>query len=113
MLVGVGTYFYVPTGTLAFGMGLLMLGSALSTYLGLMITTRIGWVDAALAVATMLALMLVAVYTSAPSTPPAQIVVLEALLVGGVLIFRHVARRRWTNLDWMLCRADARVRAST
>jgi hypothetical protein len=112
MLVGVGTYFYLPTGTLAFGMGLLMLGTALSTYLGLMITTRIGWSDAALAVATMVALMLVAVYASAPATPAVKIVGLEVLLVAATLILRHVARRRWTNLDWMLCRADGGVRAS-
>jgi hypothetical protein len=113
MLVGVGTYFYLPTATLAFGMGLLILGTALSTYLGLMITARIGWIDAALAVATMIALMLVAVYASAPSTPPAKIVAFEALLVGAAFMLRHVARRRWTNLDWMLCRADTQVRAST
>jgi len=113
MLVGVGTYFYLPTGVLVFGMGLVMLGTALSTYLGLMITTRIGWIDAALAVATMLALMLVAVYVSAPSTPTAKIVAYEALLVAAALIFRHVAQRRWANLDWMLCRADSSVRAST
>jgi hypothetical protein len=94
-------------------MVLLMLGTALSTYLGLMITKRIGWIDAALAVATMLALMLVAVYVSAPSTPAAKIVAFEALLVATALIFRHVARRRWTSLDWMLCRADSGVRAST
>jgi hypothetical protein len=113
MLVVIGTYFYLPTGMLVFGMGLLMLGTALSTYLGLMITTRIGWIDAALAVATMLGLMLVAVYASAPSTPAAKIVVLEALLTAAALIFRDVARRRWTSLDWMLCRADSGVRAST
>jgi len=113
MLVAVGTYFYLPTRGLAFGMGLLILGTALSTYLGLMITARIGWMDAALAVATMLSLMLVAVYTSAPSTPTAKIVALEAALAAAVWVFRDVARRRWTNLDWMLCRADAAVRAST
>jgi hypothetical protein len=113
MLVGVGTYFYLPTGVLVFGMGLVMLGTALSTYLGLMITTRIGWIDAALAVATMLALMLAAVYVSAPSTPAATTLVFEALLVAAALIFRHVAQRRWANLDWMLCRADSSVRAST
>ena len=90
-----------------------MLGTALSTYLGLMITTRIGWIDAALAVATMLALMLVAVYASAPSTPAAKILAFEALLAAAALIFRDVAQRRWTNLDWMLCRADSGVRAST
>ncbi len=113
MLVAVGTYFYLPTGTLAFGMGLLMLGTALSTYLGLMITARIGWIDATLAVATMLALMIVAVYTSAPGTPTAKVVALEAALAAAALVFRGVAQRRWQNLDWMLCRADARVRAST
>jgi hypothetical protein len=113
MLVAVGTYFYLPTGMLAFGMGLLMLGTALSTYLGLMITARIGWIDAALAVATMLALMTVALYTSAPATPIAEIVALEVALAAVALVFRHVARRRWSDLDWMLCRADANVRAST
>jgi len=113
MLVAVGTYFYLPTLMLVFGMGLLMLGSALSTYLGLMVTRRLGWVDAALAIAVMLALMLVAVYASAPSTPAAKVAALEALLVVIALVFRDVARRRWTNLDWMLCRADAHVRAST
>jgi hypothetical protein len=113
MLVAVGTYFYLPTGTLAFGMGLLMLGTALSTYLGLMITARIGWIDAALAVATMLALMLVALYIAAPSTPVVKIVALEAALAVTALVFRRVAQHRWRNLDWMLCRADATVRAST
>ena len=113
MLVGVGTYFYLPTAMLAFGMGLLALGTALSTYLGLMITRRIGWTETALAVATMLALMLVAVYVSAPGTPRAKIVALEVLLFAATWVFRDFARRRWTNLDWMLCRADAHVRAST
>jgi hypothetical protein len=113
MLVAVGTYLYLPTAALALGMGLLMVGTALSTYLGLMITARIGWIDAALAVATMLSLMLVAVRASSPSTPALEIVALEALLVGAALIFRHVARRRWTQLDWMRCRPDARVRAAT
>ncbi len=113
MLVAVGTYFYLPSGMLAFGMGLLLLGTALSTYLGLMITARIGWIDAALAVATMLALMLVAIYTAAPSTPVTRIVALEAGLAVTALVFRRVAQRRWRDLDWMLCRADATVRAST
>jgi len=113
MLVGVGTYFYVPTSTLAFGMALLMLGTALSTYVGLMITRRLGWIDACLAVAVMLALMLVAIYASAPSTRAGKVVALEALLVVTALVFRDIARRRWTNLDWMLCRADTHVRAST
>jgi hypothetical protein len=112
MLVAVGTYFYLPTAMLAFGMGLLTLGTALSTYLGLMITARIGWLDAALAVATMLALMIVALYASAPGAPTAKIVALEAALAATAVLFRHVAQRRWAGLDWMRCRADTHVRAS-
>jgi hypothetical protein len=112
MLVAVGTYFYLPTRVLAFGIGLLMLGTALSTYVGLMVTARSGWIDAAVAVATMLALMLVAIYASAPSTPTVKIVAFETALAAAALVLRQVARRRWTNLDWMLCRADASVRAS-
>jgi hypothetical protein len=113
MLVALGTYFYLPTKMLAFGLGLLMLGTTLSTYLGLMVTARVGWADAALAVATMLALMGVAVYASAASTPAIEIAAFEAALAALALALRHFAQRRWRSLDWMLCRAELDVRAST
>jgi hypothetical protein len=112
LLVGVGSSVGVPTRVLAFGMVLVALGTALSTYLGLMVTARIGWTDALLAVATMLALMAGALYTSAPTTGKATIVALEAALVALALMFRALAQRRWSLLDWMLCRAEPGVRAS-
>jgi hypothetical protein len=112
MLVVIGTYFYLPTKMLAFGLGLLMLGTALSTYLGLMITARIGWTDAALAVAAMLALMVAAVYMSVPATSVTRILLLEAVLGALGLLLRSLAQRRWRRLDWMLCRAEPTVRAS-
>lgn len=112
LLVGLGHYVAVPTRVLAFGMGLLALGSALSTYLGLIVTARIGWSDATFAVAAMLALMGAAVYVSAPTTPSTTIVAFEAGLAALAFVLRELARRRWTRLDWMLCRADTAVRAS-
>ncbi len=112
LLVGIGDSIGVPTRVLAFGMGLLALGSALSTYIGLIVTARIGWSDAALAVVAMLALMAVAVYAASPATPTATLVALETGLTALVVIVREIARRRWSQLDWMLCRAEPGVRAS-
>jgi hypothetical protein len=113
VLVVIGWSFYVATPTLAFGMGLVTLAVALSTYLGLMITARIGWLEAVLAVATMLLLMAAANYASRPTTPATVVLALEAALVALVLIFRTVAQRRWLEIDWMRCRADSHVRAAT
>ena len=112
-LVAVGTYLELPTQTLAFGLVLLLLGTALSTYLGLMVTASIGWTEAALALATMVALMVAAVYTAAPATTPATLVALHATLAAAALVFRAVAARRWASLDWMLCRSERAVRASS
>ena len=113
LLVAIGDSLALPTRVLAFGMGLLALGTALSTYIGLIMTTRIGWRDAALAVLVMLALMRTAVHVSWPTTPTATIVAYEIGLAALALIVRELARRRWSRLDWMLCRPDTVVRAST
>jgi hypothetical protein len=112
LLVGIGDYIAVPTRLLAFGMSLLALGTALSTYVGLIVTARIGLGDAALAVTAMLALMAPAVYLVRPTTPTATIWALVAGLGVLTLILRELARHRWGRLDWMLCRPDIGVRAS-
>ncbi len=112
LLVGIGDSLALPTRALAFGMGLLALGTALSTYIGLTVTARIGWRDAALAVIVMLALMRTAVHVSSPATPTTTIVAYEIGLAALSLIVRELARRRWGRLDWMLCRPDTAVRAS-
>jgi hypothetical protein len=113
LLVAIGDSLAIPTRVLAFGMGLLALGTTLSTYIGLIVTARIGWRDAALAVVAMLALMRAAVLASSPATPTATIVAYEMGLAALALVAREIARRRWSRLDWMLCRADTSVRAST
>ncbi len=112
MLVVLGSHAYLPTSMLIFGMGLLMLGIALSTYLGMMITGAVGWLDAVLAVAAMLLLMIVATYASRPLMPATAVFALEAGLAAFALLFRTIAQRRWTHLDWMRCRADGDVRAA-
>jgi hypothetical protein len=112
LLVALGDSLAIPTRVLAFGMGLLALGTTLSTYIGLIVTARIGWRDAALAVVVMLALMWTAVWASSPATPTATIVAYELGLTALAFTVRELARRRWGRLDWMLCRSDTSVRAS-
>lgn len=112
LLVVLGDMLGAPTRVLAFGMGLLALGSALSTYIGLIVTARIGWGDAALAAAAMLALMAAAICISRPTTPTATIVAIEAGLAALTFIVRELARHRWSRLDWMLCRPEQLVRAA-
>jgi hypothetical protein len=112
LLVALGDSLAIPTRVLAFGMGLLALGTTLSTYIGLIVTARIGWRDAALAVIVMLALMWTAVRASSPATPTATIVAHEMALAALGVIVRELARRRWGRLDWMLCRPDTSVRPS-
>jgi hypothetical protein len=111
-LVVIGTYLEMPTRTLAFGLGLLALGTALSTYLGLLITAAIGWRLAVLAVATMLALMIASMYVATPATPTTTFLALEGGLGAAAVVYRRLAARRWAHLDWMLCRPDSTTRAA-
>jgi hypothetical protein len=113
LLVAIGDSLALPTRVLAFGMGLLALGTTLSTYIGLIVTARIGWRDAALAVVVILALMRTAFLASWPATPTATIVAYELGLVALALFVRELARRRWNRLDWMLCRPELGVRAAS
>jgi hypothetical protein len=111
-LVTIGSYLAMPTRTLAFGIGLLGLGTALSTYLGLLITAAIGWRLAVVAVATMLALMIASMYVATPATSTTTIVALELGLAAAALAYRQLAARRWARLDWMLCRPDSTTRTA-
>lgn len=106
----VGSYFGLPTRALAFGLALLALASAVSTYLGLLITRPIGAKETALAVGSMLLLIAASVYATDPAAPAATIVALETALAGLTAALRIFGKRRWLELDWMLCRADRTVR---
>ena len=113
LLVAIGDSLGLPTRVLAFGMGLLALGTILSTYIGLIVTARIGWRDAALAVVVIVALMRTAFLASFPTTPTLTIVAYEIGLAALALFVRELARRRWSRLDWMLCRPELGVRAAS
>jgi hypothetical protein len=106
LMVGIGSYAGLPVLLLATGLPLLMLGTALSTYLGLMITRGLGWIEALLGVGVMLALMTVAVFAAEAHADLAAIVVLEVSLAGLVWGLRARAVRRWTRIDWLLCRRE-------
>jgi hypothetical protein len=112
LLVALGDWLGVSTRVLAFGMGLLALGTTLSTYIGLIVTARIAWRDAALAIVVMLALMWTAVFAAFNPTSTTTLVTAELGLVALAFVVREIARRRWGRLDWMLCRPDTIVRAS-
>jgi hypothetical protein len=112
LFVVLGSFAYSPTDLALFGMGLLILAIALSTYLGLMITGPIGWLDAVLAIAAMLLLLGAAAYISRPATPQSTVIAFEAALAVLAFIFRSIAQRRWTKLDWLRCRAESEVRAA-
>lgn len=112
LLVAIGDSLGLPTRVLAFGMGLVTLGTTLSTYIGLIVTARVGWRDAALAVIVILALMRTAYLATLPTTPTATIVAYGLGLAALALFVREIARRRWSRLDWMLCRPELGIRAS-
>ena len=106
VMVAIGTYTQLPALLLAAGVPLLALGTVLSTYLGLMITRGLHWLEATLGIAVMLALMAVAVLAARSAGDLIAVIALELALACLAVVLRFVAKRRWTSIDWMLCRPD-------
>lgn len=106
LMVAIGSYAGLPVRLLAVGVPLLALGTILSTYLGLMLTRGMRWLEALLGVGVMLALMAVAVLAASREDSIVTVVILEFALAVLALVLRSIAHRRWTRIDWMLCRSD-------
>ncbi|MEJ0005825.1 MAG: hypothetical protein WDM77_05420 [Steroidobacteraceae bacterium] len=106
LMVAIGSYANLPVMLLLTGVPLLILGTILSTYLGLMITQGLRWSESLLAVGVMLALMAVAVLAARNSDDLWIVAVLESALAVMALTLRYVARNRWAHIDWMKCRSD-------
>jgi MFS family permease len=106
LMVGIGSYAGLPTTMLAAGLPLLILGTVLSTYLGLMITRGVQWPEIVLGVAVMLALMAVAVLIVGESVNLGVVIVIEITLAAGALLLRRAAIQRWKEIDWIRCRPD-------
>jgi hypothetical protein len=106
LMVGIGSYVGLPTTMLAAGLPLLVLGTALSTYLGLMITRGVNWPEIVLGVAVMLTLMAVAVMIAGESVNLRIVIAIEIALAAGVLLLRRAALQRWKDIDWTRCRPE-------
>ena len=106
LMVAIGRYANLPVILLVIGLPLLILGTILSTYLGLMLTRGLRLAESLLAVGVMLALMAVAVLTARNTGNLVLVLSLEAALGLVALLLRHLARGRWARIDWMQCRTD-------
>jgi len=106
LTMGIGAYAHFPAAMLASGLPLLMLGTMLSTYLGLMITRGLRWLEIVCGVVVMLLLMVLAMLVAREIVDLSAVFALEAGLVVLAVSLRSVARRRWTQIDWMVCRPD-------
>ncbi len=106
VLVAVARMYGLPARVVPLGIPLLVLGTMLSTYLGLLMTRGLQWPEASLAITIVLALMGVAVLAANERSDTRIVIALEAVLGLVALVLRFAARRRWHRLDWMLCRAE-------
>jgi hypothetical protein len=110
ILLGIGSYAGLSATMLAVGLPLLILGTVLSTYVGLMITRGLRWPEVMLGIGVMFSLMAIAVIARERE----DLVMVVALLAGLAVLaitLRFVAKRRWTRIDWMLCRPDRSLAA--
>jgi hypothetical protein len=105
-MVAVGSYAQLPARILIVGLPLLALGTLLSTYLGLMLTRGLRWPESLIAIVIMLALMAGAALAAKKDDSLVSVFALEAGLAIVALVLRSFALKRWTRIDWMLCRPD-------
>ena len=103
-MVAIGSFTHLPGELLAGGLPLLVLGTALSTYLGFMITRGLRWIEIALASGVMLTLMAVSLLLTQELVKLELVFAIEAVLLALVFLLRTVARRRWSRIDWIECR---------
>jgi MFS family permease len=104
--IGIGTYAGFSMSLLLSGLPLTVLGTLLSTYLGLTITRGLRWLEITSGVAVMVLLMALSVLVAREHVDLVTVVALEAGLVVFAVVLRFVARRRWTRIDWMMCRPE-------
>jgi hypothetical protein len=89
-----------------FGAGctLIILGTASSTYLGLLMTRKLSALDGMLAAVIVVSLMSLALGAADSGIAPPALL-LGILVLGALtILLRLMARARWRQLDWMLCR---------
>ena len=105
-LLGIGSYTGFPAWVMVAGVPLLILGTVLSLYLGLMVTRGLRWIEGLLGAGVMLALMVLAVLIVQEEADHATVLAMEGGLAVLAIFLRSMARRRWTHIDWMASRRD-------
>jgi hypothetical protein len=95
-----------PPQIIGAGLGLLTLGMALSTYLGLMRTRGAYWLESVLGILVIAAMMTIAALVSAQRISPVATSLTLCALGGMGLALRQFARRRWSNIDWSMTRNE-------
>lgn len=106
ILIGVGWYAGFSVTLLLSGVPLLILGSALSTYLGLAVTQGLRWREIVCGIVVMIGIMVLADYITNAHADLVTVFALELGLAILALALRQVARRRWMRIDWMMCRSE-------
>ena len=106
VFVGIGLYARFPVTLIAFGLPVLVLGSALSTYLGLAATQGLRWTEVLCGISVMFAPMLLTKFVVDVKADLVPVIVLELVLFMLAAVLRQVARRRWMRIDWAQCRPD-------
>lgn len=105
-LLAIGIYAKIPLTIVAVGGPLLILGTVLSTYLGLTLTRGVRWPESVLGVAVMLAMMSVAFLMADPEAHMPWVIGLFLALAPLAAALRRLARNRWAHLDWSECRRE-------
>ncbi|HUF74002.1 MAG TPA: hypothetical protein VMR74_14020 [Gammaproteobacteria bacterium] len=110
LFVGLGVYAEFDMSVMMHSLALIVLGSIVCTYLGLLITRGLGWFETIAGILTMAALTLAALAVVRDDFGAA--IGLEVLLVGLAIVYRFMARSRWLALDWMRCRFETPARGA-
>jgi hypothetical protein len=110
LFIALGLYAQFDMRVMAHSLALIVLGSIVCTYLGLLITRGLGWFESMAGILTMAALTLAALSVARNEFDTA--LALEALLGGLAIVYRLMATARWVALDWMQCRFETPARGA-
>ncbi len=106
-LLGIGAFAGMSPAQMVAGVSLVVLGTVLSTYLGLMLTRGVRVPESVLGIIVMMSLAVVAVMTANDGIRYWIVAAALAALAALAGILRSLARSRWARIDWSSCRRDA------
>ena len=98
----IGGWLRLPAEVVTTGAGLILASAIASTCLGLTITRGVSWLESALCIVMVAALVRATFATLLADLRTA--ITLELLLVALAIGFHLLAQARWKRLDWMRCR---------